>query len=126
MALTLGNGSVIFGDGTQNTYSGFPAYQVSTPTVLTLNAWRQAGENVWVSMRLSGSYINGISVIFSTTSSGGTSMILCGDDWNTNTKGQYAGFPVKQGAWYYIESPGGFGYAYETIFAYEWPIIRLS
>jgi len=121
MPTTLGNGNISLSDGTQSNYSGYPSY--TNKINISLNTWYQASEKLYVTIRASGSYMNNLSVFLGTSTGSYTRLVEIGDDWNTNTKGQFAAFPVDTGGYFYVQSPGdnfASGYAFETALVYGW------
>jgi len=118
MPTTLGNGTITFGDSTsQSLADGFPNF--SSLPGKTWDTWYQAPTNVFVIEKLVGAYMNASAAYVGPSTSSYTKIALVGRDQNYNTWGEWIGFFVRKGSWYYMQSNGdGSGFAGNYGFEY--------
>lgn len=118
------SGFVLKSDGTAWSSGAVPApsYGASPSATLSVNTWYQVPNNCFVSLRLSGVYINGIGLYAGPSSSSYTAIYAAGWDINNYTSQQGGGWYLKAGTYIYFPSPYIQGYAWETINIYRWDV----
>lgn len=97
-----------------------PSYAPSSVTGYSTAVWHQVPVDMFVTMRLVGSYRNNINVYIGTSVSSYTMVLGAGDDLNNNTK--YAGlsFYIKAGSYFYVENAAE---GWEEQYIYGWPLL---
>ena len=117
----MNDGYITFGDGTtQSLADGFPDFS-NLSIGISFDGWYQASTNGFVIQKLVGSYMNssatyiGMNIAYQYTA-----IAISGADTNFNTWGQWVGFFIRKGYWYYITSVGeGTGWAGNAAFEYS-------